>query len=213
MSVLASDTFTRADATTLGANWGSSGGLGTSCGIVSNQVDVTVTGSRCGNTYTAVTWPDDHYSKATVVALPSNTWAVLVRMQVGASRNYYAAGVNPNDFGDSQTRIWKEVAGVETGLATSGTVDITAGSVVELDIQSTTLTCKVDGITKVSVTDGSFPSGTPGILLQHTAINVGLLDNWEGGDFGGAPPPPDPDSDSGAVQLPVQPDPITVSVW
>lgn len=191
MSILATDSFTRADAQNPGANWLLIKGIGVSndFGIFSNAVDVTTAFTRNADAYDGgIVWPNDQYAKAKCLVMPTSgeLWAVVVRSEavVGTQRNWYAAGTNPADFGNAQTHIWKEVANVFTDLGTTGAVDISAGDTVTIEIVGSTITCKVNGVQKLQVTDSSIPSGKPGIFVQYATINTAVADDFEGGDFG-----------------------------
>lgn len=182
---LASDDCNRADAANPGANWVLPKGIAAHLGIFSTQLDVATAAARCADAYDAgITWPANQYSQARFVALASATQSVLVRAETvtGTTRNYYAAGINTNDFSNNQTHIWKEVASVITDLGTSGAVDITPGAIVSLEAQGTTLICKVNGVPKVTVVDASFAAGKPGLYAQHSAGDVALFDDFVAGD-------------------------------
>lgn len=183
-SSIAADGFTRADAANLGGNFVLPKGIADHLGIFSNQVDITAAGNRCGEAYDAtIQWPTNQYAQVRMPALASATQAALVRVEtvVGSTRNYYAGGRSPSDFGDSQTHIWKEVNNVFTNLGASGTVDIAAGDTVTLDSTGSVLVCRVNGVRKVTVTDSSLTQGKPGLFAQHSAIDVALLDDFEAG--------------------------------
>lgn len=188
MTALATDNFNRADAGTLGSNWGMYQGMPNPQGIFSNTADLTVASNRNSGFYDGgVTWPNDQYAQAKVITMPdaTGTWAVVVRGEAvsGGQRTLYAAGVSQGDFGNTFTSIWKFVANVQTGLANSGVTDIGVGKIVRLEAVGTTLTCYVDGVQKVQFTDSSIASGKPGIYSVHNAIDVGLFDDFEAGDF------------------------------
>lgn len=183
-SAIASDGFGRADAATPGGNYVLLIGIGSHLGIFSNQVDVSVAASRCADAYdAAIQWPANQYAQVRLPVLASSTQAAVVRGEtvVGAQRNYYAGGRSPNDFGDSQTHIWKEVNNVITNLAASGTVDIAAGDTISLEVVGSALVCKVNGVRKVTVADSAFTQGKPAMLGQHSAIDVAILDDFEAG--------------------------------
>lgn len=192
MTILATDDFNRADAATLGANWVLLQGIANHQGIFSNAADLAVASARNGDAYdNGITWPNDQYARAKVVTMPdaAGTWAVVVRGEAvsGGQRTFYAAGVDPGDASDNFTRIWKWVGNTLTGLSSSGTNDISAGSIVRLEAVGTTLTCFVDGVQKTQVTDSAIASGKPGIYSVHNAIDVALFDDFEAGDFGSSP--------------------------
>lgn len=190
MSTLATDDFNRADSATLGANWTVGAGAGESLGILSNQCSVVGAGNRDGAYYSAVAAPNDHYSQAVVVALPTAQLAVMVRsITTGTVRTSYRAGCFPGNFGggNTQSRIWKEVANVITDLGT-GSTTLAAGQIWKLEVVGTSLTFKINGAVEVTVTDADIASGQFGIWAEHNASNFAVFDNWEGGDFAAGAP-------------------------
>lgn len=194
MSVLATDTFTRADAVTLGANWALPQGVGSWLGVFSNQVETEgPSGQRAGGQYTAVTVPNDQYSQIVVVTNPSGAGGPFARgITSGGARNRYQAGQASAEFGGAITvsRVWKEIANVNTSLGT-GSTSLAAGQTWYLEVQGTTLIMKINGGTEITVTDAALASGQFGIYAEAAASGVGLYDTWEGGDFaagGGASP-------------------------
>jgi hypothetical protein len=179
MTILASDTFDRANATTLGSNWAVP--LDYSPGIFSNGVDVTGTDFTTGAYYSGISWPADHSSQATFVALGALYTAVTAR-QAAAVETMYAAGSAFNDFASHELRIWKWVAGAFSDIGGSG-YTIAPGNVIRLEVQGTTLRAYADNVLKITRTDSSISSGSPGIRLYHSAQDVILLNDWVGADF------------------------------
>lgn len=180
---LASDAFTRADAANLGANWTAKNG-GQTPGIFSNAVDVTVTGDQNIAYYNAVTWPNDQYSQATVVAgtAANRAVAVGVRLQAGADRNGYYCGYDRSQTGDANRRLWKFTGGTSVWQELAvDPVDIVATEVIKCQIVGTTLKLFVNAVERLSVTVTDYASGNAGIYLDNAAQNVALLDTWSGG--------------------------------
>lgn len=179
---LASDSFTGADAPSLGGNWTTSKGVAESLGIITNQCGLVNAFSIEGDYYSAVAAPNDQYSQATVVALASLQMGVTVRdITSGTTLNAYYAGCNTNDFGGVNTtsRIWKYVAGAATSLGTGATT-LAAGQVWRLEIVGTNLTFKINGATEITVSDAAFASGQFGLHGASGSV-IALFDNWEGG--------------------------------
>ena len=177
---LASDNFNRADASTVGSNW-TDQLAAHPAGIFSNAVDVTTTGNINIEWYDAITWPDDQYSQATVVAVAAHTWAVGVRIPDSPNQDTgYWGGCNNNDSGNNNRRIWKDSGGSFVNLA-SEAVNITAGDVVKLQVVGTTLKLFVNGDERLSVEDSTYSSGNAGFGLFTSATDVSLLDDWSGG--------------------------------
>jgi hypothetical protein len=195
MGALATDSFTRADAANLGANWTGTGeGTATGYKIVSNAVANTGDGGADEwAKYTAVTWPNDQYSQAAVTISVAGGGTgdgegVGVRIAAGATKTLYRFVVNSNAGGSAE--VSKFVAGTYTQLGTR-TPTYSAGQLVYGEIQGSTLVMKYNGVQLgASLSDSSIASGSAG--LAHSGPGVTLttaLDNWEGGDFSGAADP------------------------
>lgn len=183
MAVLASDSFTRADAATLGANYTQMKGVADSLGIFSNQADAASV-NRCGNYYSAISWPNDQYSQAKLVSVANSTdTAVSVRaITTGAARNAYHGGHAHSETGANTPAIWKQVANVLTVLSSGGSA-LVGGETIYLEVQGTALVLKVNGSTVTSTTDASLASGSAGLYEENRAGNIAVLDDWVGGDF------------------------------
>ena len=185
MTVLFTDSFTRADSSSTGTGWVLSIGWTDQLGILSNQASEVNLGNRAGSQYTAITWPNDHYSKALCVTNPAFFWGVKAReVTSGTLRNYYSAGQDDNDFGGgiTTTRLMKEVANVVSSLGT-GTAGMAAGKTITCQTQGTTITMFVNGVQDISVTDSSLASGAAGLGANHSVANVAMFDDFEGGDL------------------------------
>lgn len=181
MTTLATDDFNRANSSTLGANWTAQSGV-SSMSILSNQADVV---DNRGNYYSNATWPNDHWSQATILTT-ANILHASVRVRCAtAADTYYNGGANPTDFGNKNRRIWKTVAGTRTSLGSQAT-DVVANDVIYLEAQGTALVFKVNGTTVVSVTDSSIASGNAGLGGRNFASDSPKYDDWSGGDFSGA---------------------------
>jgi hypothetical protein len=187
MAVIGTDPFTRGDAANLGADWTEIAGL-TEPGIFSNQVDTANPPFSDWACRTLESYPADQYSQAVLVALASAEWFVLVRGRTTVQTDLYAGGYSSTQAGDTNLRIFKMVNNVFTSLANFGSQFLAATDVVRLEVKADDLELFVDGISKLTAAnDPSLTSGPPGIGVSHSAGNVALLDDWEGGDFA-APP-------------------------
>lgn len=187
MAILATDAFTRANAADLGANWTRMPGVaaGEELGIQGNAADVVTASTDCGDRYSAISWPNDQYSKATISNLASSLGVMARCATSGATKNFYAGGNNVNEFGGLTTDIhlWKVVAGVVTQLGSTGAGILAIGDTVEIRAQGTTITLLVNGVSKVTATDSAHATGAAGLMALHTFVNLAIWDNWEGGDF------------------------------
>jgi hypothetical protein len=181
---LASDNFNRADSLDLGANWTINFGE-VSAQIVSNQVEPRIVGGAGREQYSAISWPNNQYSEWQIVALAAGgvgQFGLTVRCSAVAQTFYEL--IVPNPAGSSGTiTIRKLVSGVLTNLNTvAATPQI--GDVWRLQVIGTAITALQNGVSVLSMTDGSISSGRPGITVFSSAsITNTIADNWAGGDF------------------------------
>jgi len=179
-----SDTFTRADSNSLGADWTRIFGEGAfDLGIFSNQVDTNGTGNSTGAYWSADTFGDNQFSEVTMVILASGVQSAFTRNSTTA-RTRYEFGHDTNNF-NARRRFWKYVAGTQTSLADCVPNQV-AGNIIRLESDGSTHTFKVNG-TAASCspfTDAAIASGKIGIRALHNTANVAILDTWSGGDLG-----------------------------
>ena len=185
-TTLGTDDFNRADSGTPGANWSTPTGFAAH-DIIGNQLgpDTGTTPSR--DYYSAVAWPGDQWSQATLSGTISGHLraGTAVRMASGAD-TVYVGGHNPGDFSNSNRRLWKYVAGTNTSIATQA-VDIASGDLLYTEIQGTALALKIGGLTQVTGSDASIATGSAGIDSRYSSDPATLRwDNWSGGDFAAA---------------------------
>lgn len=174
MALPATDTFTRADAGTLGANWTDNPSL-SGLSIVSNEAKATAGGGFNNSYWTADTFSNDQYSLATFPVIADA--AVTVRNNGDNFYMWYHAGGSSNRF------FYKRVSGSFTSLGDRGTGGAN-GDTLKLTVSGTTLTGYVNGSALGSpTTDASLTSGSAGLVgYQPSGTRI---DNWEGGDLGG----------------------------
>jgi hypothetical protein len=179
MTVLATDTFNRADNVSLGANWSSVVSMVSGCRILSNQV-TSNSASGSGSRYTGVSFPADQYSQAVIgVALPGGGPTV----RADSSGNFYLFTIDSP--GVSATALMLKYTGSFSTLDTRSCSAV-VGDVIRLEVSGTTLTGKVNGTVVSTVTDTAIASGNPGLHIYF--FNPALsLDDWEGGDLAAAP--------------------------
>jgi hypothetical protein len=177
MGVIATDNFTRADASTLGSNWTNTDS--SSWGISSNQAHCTATG---GDSFAFTVWnanafPNDQYSQITISSLAALTGLICpgVRMSLSAETSYFCQELSNTLY------IVKMVAGSNTNL-TSGSYTPAVGDVIYLSAVGTTLTAKVNGTTVLTTTDSSISSGSAGMGGLFIG-NSTLVTPWTGGNF------------------------------
>ncbi len=186
----ASDDFTRADSTGLGANWSSLTGFA-QLQIVSNVGRGTSTSGINFERYTGLTWANEQWAqvKLPVISTGSNDGAgPAVRMTAGGSV-YYVVCNSGSGF-----QIRKYVNGVFSGtIGTYGVSTPAVNDTIRLHV------LEVSGVTTLRVfrntfitplfesTDTSSPllSGNPGAFTEHATLANAQFDDWSAEDVGG----------------------------
>lgn len=193
-TILATDTFVRADAATLGANWTLAYTGGQRFQIISNYAAPGgVGGADTLDYYTAGTAPaNDQWAQVTLQAYSSsNTYPhILVRWSTPASANGYACAALP-----SELRIRKMTAGVFSTLVTVGSNPFVTGDMMRCEAQGTALRfyrIHAGAETLVlSTTDATHASGRTGL---DNSADVALIDtqfsNFVMGEFSAVAPTP-----------------------
>ena len=171
----ASDDFNRADGG-LGPNWTaiSDGGMS-----ISSQQVAGSAGATTGDVRTAESYPSDQYAKVEVTStqLTGGQWVgPAVRVQGGGQNGYL--GIYFWNSGNPVLRLYKRSAGSFTQLG-SGYVSgaLAAGTQLEVTAVGNKISFLQNGVQRVSVTDGSFTGGGPGMMAFGSAD----ADNWSGG--------------------------------
>ena len=175
-----SDNFNRADGS-LGSNWTaiSDGGM-----TISSQVaaGTSSSGGVSGDTWNA-TFGGDQFSQIEVTStqLSGGQWiAPVVRAQSNGQNAYL--GLYFWNYGSPELMMFKRIAGNWAQLGSSVTVGaLPAGSQLQLKAVGSTISFLLNGVPKISITDTSYTSGVPGIMVAGTS----QLDNWLGGGAAG----------------------------
>lgn len=177
-----SDDFERANAPTLGGNWTDAPAEGgNALGIQDNQVDTNTVGNDEGAYWTADAFGDDQKSKLTMVTRPAFGFNVRVRGSTSVRTNY-GGGFDGNNFAP-RTRIWKFISGVATSLAVAAIGDdLVAADIAELEVKADALELFINAVSLLTQTDMDIASGKVGIGMFHTTADVGMMDDWFGGD-------------------------------
>lgn len=175
----ASDSFTRSDAGTLGANWTA---ITAGMQIVSNRAVPNGTGAVTQHQiswYNATSFASDHYSEVVVDSSIGNIGGAVVRAQAGGSS--YGLFCRPG-LGTTLIGIFNNV-GSFTTLQDMGVAAID-GRTQRLWIQGSTLRWYENG-TQIGpdVTDSTLTGGQPGIFGRFD--NVLRLDDWAAADIAG----------------------------
>lgn len=188
VTALASDTCTRANVgPPLSATVWGPGSTYSGFKVVSNACTPNSLALDDGVEYTAITWPNDQWSQATISALTGGTAGtdkgigLMLRGSTSAHTEYRiltsnATGVN--------TWIEKFVAGTNTSVA-SGTASPAwaVNDIIYAGVVGTTITVKRGGsagTTIISGTDSSIASGNPGLDYSST-MTTATLTNWSAG--------------------------------
>lgn len=190
LTALQADTFTRANASTLGANW-TAVSTTAGCQISGNQAIPSTTAAVGTCFFSAADWPNDQGSKvtmSTIAALGTDLSGALVRVQIAplATNGYYAGSHN---IADSHVHLIRIVLGGFTNLATSADT-IAVGDTVQIQVQGCNpalLTVLHNGVAEAGMnpfsdTSGLGPcGGSPGILVfsPNSTANAGVT-NWTG---------------------------------
>lgn len=181
--ILATDNFTRADSTGLGANWT----------VVTSEgsFDIHLNKALCHDKtvdscefYNGVVWPNDQYAEITVAGIqsPGQLGAglgCLVRASASAQTYYRAFATGSG----GQFQLKKRIAGVGTTLATAAG-SVVLGDVIRLEAIGTTLNVYKNGVLVIGpVTDASIASGNAGIHYSSADTNPDDISLFAGGNF------------------------------
>ena len=174
----ASDDFNRADGG-LGAGWTavSDGAM-----TISSQAVIGAVGATTGDIRTGEAYPSDQFSAVTVTStqLTGGQWiGAGVRLQ-SSGRNGYA-GIYYWNFGSPQLLLYKRSGGSWTQLGGAYSPGpLAAGTQLQVTAVGSAISFLVNGVQRLTVTDGTFTGGAPGIM----AYGNGKLDSWSGGSAG-----------------------------
>ncbi|MGH9690059.1 MAG: beta strand repeat-containing protein [Candidatus Acidiferrales bacterium] len=173
LSPVVADSFVRANASTLGANWTVLGGV-SPLAISSNSASVSG-GSYGEESWNGQMFAPDQWSRAKINTLDGNGAGVMVRAAGAGTDTAYLYFCSTT----SARSITKRIAGTSTTLATAGSA-CSVGDTLELDVAGTTLIGIHNGSVDLTATDSSIASGAPGISV-FTSGNS--LVSWIGGNL------------------------------
>ena len=138
------------------------------------------------------TWTGDQFVEAKVDAtnVASIIFAVCVRVTgTGSTATIgYCAGKDSSDFAN-RIDIWKLVANSPTSLTNNAYV-LAVGDVLNFQSVGTTLTLLINGGSSLNlaVTDVTYATGNPGLLVQHANGTDRLGGSVKAGRVGGGAP-------------------------
>lgn len=183
MALPATDDFNRADnAASIGANWTVQvDGFR----ILSNETLAINGASRQFVFWNADAFGDDQYSQFVIKNDGSGVAGPSVRASATTpNENCYYVFARDSSQGD--THIFKRVAGSDTSLA-SASLAWAVNDVIKLGVEGVnpgTLTVYKNGVaTALTTTDSDLDSGSAGMFSNG---GVMFMDDWEGGNVGGA---------------------------
>ncbi|HEU5379411.1 MAG TPA: hypothetical protein VFV38_28645, partial [Ktedonobacteraceae bacterium] len=180
-----SDTFNRADSSSLGSNWTKRTDAGSDFQIVSNQLKLTSSdnSSNALSAYTSQGISSADYSVQADIVFPSSSDDWLSVFGRGStfgtndSQGYYAFA----SIGNQKIALYKRVAGTFTQVGASAFVTITAGTTytIKLAMQGNSLSLYWNGQLATSTTDSTFSSaGFAGVALGQPNLVNSIWDNF-----------------------------------
>src|SRR5208282_1195432 len=169
ISQLASDSFTRSNALTLGPSWTPLVGV-VALQIQGSQVEsTTVSPSVVGKEmyYGGLTWSADQYSQVQIVTASGNGSGYegpAVRMT--SNDTHYACVVLNTGSGNASVQILLDNAGTYTVLAGSTSSTVQGGDSVRCTVVGSliTMTDQTTSVTLLTATDSTIASGYPGLV-------------------------------------------------
>jgi hypothetical protein len=192
--IAVSDTFGRADQNPIAGNWTNVPAVANITGaveIVSGKATETATTFFSMAFWNADIFPAYQYSEMSFSSFGAagvDGPAVRITAAGNGYMGIYSASA-------STLYIDKIVAGNAAGLSSVGGITLSPSDVLRLEVIGTTLSLKVNGVTKVTATDSSFLFGSAGMFFYGTSGHAsGTCGYWGGGDFVSGPPPPTPKS-------------------
>jgi hypothetical protein len=172
----ASDSFARANGG-LGSAWTAMNDGGLS---ISSQQAVGTSGAVAGDIRVGEVYGSDQYSEVTLTStqLSGGQWVgPSVRSQNGGQDTYLA--IYFWNTGNPLLQLYKRTAGAFTQLGGSYSPGpLAAGTELTLSAVGSTITLQENGMTEISVTDGSLTGGSPGMMSYGTAA----IGAWSGGN-------------------------------
>ncbi len=195
MGQIITDTFIRANSTSLGANWTN---VALTMDIISNQCASDASSSNENlSYYSGAGWTggNDHYSEVILNTVQSahdggptcrtsGTSAANANCYIFVINDDDAAKTLPNTF---SIALYKQVTGSFTQIGSSVTgVSIAVNDLIRLEVQGTALRGFVNGVQKISGTDSSLSTGNPGLYIGsgfNWRYGDGSTTGWAAGDF------------------------------
>lgn len=177
-----SDTFDRADSTSLGANWTEDSGAWS---IASNNI-------RCNTSsgaYRKLRWAgaalvSSNYSVEVTARSGANSTGIgpAARCAASSTVTYYGYVI----FGGDRAYLVEITAGGEAILDTGGTVTASTNYTLRLEVDGSTIRCYLNGVLDCEATDTSLASGAPGIMAYGGDEANTYVTTWTASDLAAA---------------------------
>ena len=187
MANLLTDNFNRANSDTVGPLWTERGAAGVDYDIVTNAAEAIATGSGRDVFHSAVFSTADYTVQFDFIPVLNSDYVGIVgrRVNNGAtdSDGYFLLLRNT---GTNHLALWRRQAGVNVELGIY-IVDVTEGQTyaLKLSMQGTTIKGSLDGVERISVTNGDITAAgdAAGGLLSGVVVGC-RWDNATVDDFG-----------------------------
>lgn len=187
MALPATDNFTTESDQAIddySANWTLNNGTLTVL-AATDDVRASSSDAESGAHWNADAFNDDQYGECVVTSMSSDSTHIGPAVRVAASgETYYGFYGSSNDG-----QLFKDVGGSWTQLGNNGSAFL-ASEVARIEASGTTITPYINGVIENppgAQTDGSISSGSAG-LCGYNTVASNLVDDWEGGNLGGAGP-------------------------
>lgn len=173
--IVATDNFTRANSSTLGANYTACGASGAGMGISSNQA-IGQGSLVTMNAWTANTFHNDQYAIVTYfLAVPTSTYLEAAVRLTGSDTSLIGYRITT----DGANWFLSKITGTTSTDFTSGTLTMTVGDTLKITVVATTISAYHNGTLLATANDSTYTSGSAGIgaysSSQASALEVGNM--------------------------------------
>jgi hypothetical protein len=180
---LATDTFTGADQNPLAGNWSNVSGT---TGVVQRlSGTATEVVPLVNSAFSMVFW--------NAVAFPADQWCEMSFVAQGAG-SYDGPGVRVSSPGNGYVALYNAGAGtINLDKMTGGSpaainapvaAALTPGDKLRIEVVATTITVKINGVVKLTVTDATFATGSGGMMFYAPSGQSSSTSSyWAAGNF------------------------------
>lgn len=178
-----SDDFNRANSGTVGAPWTE---ILNDAGIVSNALaSVTLDGDILVR-YDSDLATSDHYSEVVVQHQSTSPFVgAAARMNASDTACYFAIA-NRTDAGTPRTTIRHRSSGGTVTVLATYNAGVASGDTLRLEVNGSTLTAFINGVSVLSITDTTIATGVRGgVYLNGNggALNAARANSWAAQDL------------------------------